>query len=153
MKTKSPYSVMDALNNLHRLDQNYWSALISNGMPGLEIITAPEVLAAKSIPKQDQLQNMLFFSDDDGMPGIVTARYTHDVVKRSGKVVDDLALAFVTPLRPDHHHRFHSLRLSCPHLCRLHAKPQNFREKRVPRLKDLFYKPWVNKTPNPTMEA
>jgi pilus assembly protein CpaE len=61
MKTKSPYSVMDALNNLHRLDQNYWSALISNGMPGLEIITAPEMLASKSQPKQDQLQNMLSF--------------------------------------------------------------------------------------------
>ncbi len=61
MKTKSPYSVMDALNNMHRLDQNYWSALISNGLPGLEIIAAPEILAAKIQPKQDQLQTMLSF--------------------------------------------------------------------------------------------
>ena len=36
MKTKSPYSVLDAMNNLHRLDQSYWNALISNGLPGLE---------------------------------------------------------------------------------------------------------------------
>jgi Flp pilus assembly CpaE family ATPase len=34
MRTKSPYSVMDALNSLQRLDQNYWNALISNGMLG-----------------------------------------------------------------------------------------------------------------------
>ncbi len=42
MKTKSPYSVLDALNNLHRLDQSYWNALNSNGLPGLEIISAPQ---------------------------------------------------------------------------------------------------------------
>ena len=61
MKTKSPYSVLDAVNNLHRLDQSYWNALISNGMPGLEIIAAPQALASKQQPNQEQLQNMLTF--------------------------------------------------------------------------------------------
>jgi pilus assembly protein CpaE len=61
MKTKSPYSVLDAVNNLHRLDQSYWNALISNGLPGLEIIAAPQALASKQQPNQEQLSNMLTF--------------------------------------------------------------------------------------------
>jgi pilus assembly protein CpaE len=41
MKAKSPYTVMDALRNVHRLDGNYWNALISNGIPNVEILTSP----------------------------------------------------------------------------------------------------------------
>jgi pilus assembly protein CpaE len=46
LKTKSPYSVTDAANNVHRLDLNFWRALISNGLPRLEIIAAPAASAA-----------------------------------------------------------------------------------------------------------
>ena len=41
MKSVSPYSVADALNNVDRLDSSYWKALVSNGIPGLEVISAP----------------------------------------------------------------------------------------------------------------
>ena len=58
----------------------------------------------------DQLQNVFLFSDDDCVPGIVAAGHAHDVVERTGKVVHDLAFAFITPLRADHHHRFHRLK-------------------------------------------
>jgi len=61
MKTKSPYSVLDALNHLHRLDQSYWNALISNGLPGLEIIASPEALPSKQQPNQEQMQHILTF--------------------------------------------------------------------------------------------
>ncbi len=61
MKSKSPYSVLDALNNLHRLDQNYWTALISNGLPGLEVIAGPQSLASRQQPNQEQMLNMLTF--------------------------------------------------------------------------------------------
>jgi len=61
MKSKSPYSILDALNNLHRLDASYWNALVSNGLPGLEIIAAPQALASKQQPNQEQMQNMLTF--------------------------------------------------------------------------------------------
>jgi pilus assembly protein CpaE len=37
-KTKSSYSLLDAAENLHRLDSSYWKAVVSNGIPGLEII-------------------------------------------------------------------------------------------------------------------
>ncbi len=41
MKTDSPYSVLDAVTNVHRLDACFWKALVSNGTPRLEVITAP----------------------------------------------------------------------------------------------------------------
>jgi pilus assembly protein CpaE len=61
MKAKSPYSIMDALNNLHRLDTSYWKALVSNGTPNLEIISAPTALAAKHEKKVHAVQQVLGF--------------------------------------------------------------------------------------------
>ena len=40
-KTKSSYSIADAAMNVHRLDSSYWKAVVSNGIPGLEMIGAP----------------------------------------------------------------------------------------------------------------
>jgi pilus assembly protein CpaE len=39
--SKTQYSILDAVRNIHRLDLSYWKALISNGTPRLEVITAP----------------------------------------------------------------------------------------------------------------
>ena len=52
MKVKSPYSILDAINNLHRLDASYWKALVSNGIPGLEIIPAPARWPPRSSPSR-----------------------------------------------------------------------------------------------------
>jgi pilus assembly protein CpaE len=46
MKTDSPYSVLDAVTNVHRLDTCFWKALVSNGTPRLEVISAPSRGAA-----------------------------------------------------------------------------------------------------------
>ena len=61
-KTKAVYSILDAVNNLHRLDISYWKALVSNGIPGVEIVTAPPSLASKLQPKDDQLRHVLAFA-------------------------------------------------------------------------------------------
>ena len=61
MKVKSPYSILDAINNLHRLDASYWKALVSNGIPGLEIMPSPATLSSRSHPKQDQLRHVIGF--------------------------------------------------------------------------------------------
>jgi pilus assembly protein CpaE len=61
-KTKSVYTILDAINNLHRLDISYWKALISNGIPGVEIVSSPVALAAKQQPKDDQVKNVLGFA-------------------------------------------------------------------------------------------
>ena len=39
-RTKTTYSLTDAAANLHRLDASYWKAVVSNGVPGLEMIGA-----------------------------------------------------------------------------------------------------------------
>ena len=61
MKTKSTYSVQDAFNNLHRLDMSYWKAIISNGTPRLEVITAPNAVSQRQAPRPEQLQQILRF--------------------------------------------------------------------------------------------
>jgi len=61
-KTKSVYSVLDAVNNLHRLDIHYWKALVSNGIPGVEIMASPLVLAARQQPSGDQIRHVVAFA-------------------------------------------------------------------------------------------
>jgi pilus assembly protein CpaE len=61
-KTKSMYSILDAANNLHRLDINFWKALVSNGIPGVEIISSPLALATKQPPRDDQVRQILAFA-------------------------------------------------------------------------------------------
>jgi pilus assembly protein CpaE len=61
-KTKSVYSILDAVNNLHRLDIHYWKALVSNGIPGVEIVSAPLALASKQQIKDEQVRHVLAFA-------------------------------------------------------------------------------------------
>jgi pilus assembly protein CpaE len=61
-KTKAVYSVLDAVNNLHRLDISYWKALVSNGIPGVEIVSSPMALASKMQPTDAQIRNVLAFA-------------------------------------------------------------------------------------------
>jgi pilus assembly protein CpaE len=41
MKSKTQYSIMDAVRNVHRLDLSYWKAIVSNGQAHLEVVAAP----------------------------------------------------------------------------------------------------------------
>jgi pilus assembly protein CpaE len=61
-KTKAVYSILDAVNNLHRLDISYWKALVSNGIPGVEIVASPLSLASKIQPKDEQVRQVLAFA-------------------------------------------------------------------------------------------
>jgi pilus assembly protein CpaE len=61
-KTKAVYSILDAVNNLHRLDISYWKALVSNGIPGVEIVASPLSLASKLQPKDEQVRQVLAFA-------------------------------------------------------------------------------------------
>jgi pilus assembly protein CpaE len=60
-KAKPGYSILDAVGNLHRLDVSYWKALVSNGIPGVEIIAAPGATADKTFPRQEQLRQLFSF--------------------------------------------------------------------------------------------
>jgi pilus assembly protein CpaE len=61
-KTKSVYSILDAVTNLHRLDIHYWKALVSNGIPGVDIVASPPALASKQEPKDEQIRHVLAFA-------------------------------------------------------------------------------------------
>jgi pilus assembly protein CpaE len=41
MKAQTPYSMLDAAQNVDRLDLSFWKALVSNGFPHLEVIPGP----------------------------------------------------------------------------------------------------------------
>jgi pilus assembly protein CpaE len=61
-KTKAVWSILDAVNNLHRLDIHYWKALVSNGIPGVEIMAAPLALASKQQIKDEQIRRVIAFA-------------------------------------------------------------------------------------------
>jgi len=61
MKVKSPYSMLDAVQNLHKLDVSYWNALVATGWPGLEIIAAPTGYLPKDPIPGESLGKVLTF--------------------------------------------------------------------------------------------
>ncbi len=61
MKVKTAYSVCDAVSNLHRMDSNYWKALISSHPNQMDIIPAPEDVALKTAPAPDEIVHLLRF--------------------------------------------------------------------------------------------
>ena len=62
----------------------------------------------------NELENVFFLADDDSVACIVAASDTDNIIKRAGKIIDNLAFAFVTPLRANDDDRFHPLYLSVP---------------------------------------
>ena len=60
LKTPGRYSIADAVANTQRLDENYWKALVSNGIAGLEIITAPSTPSRQPY-RPEQLRIVLSF--------------------------------------------------------------------------------------------
>ena len=62
LKSKSPYSVADAIYNVNRLDLSYWKALVSNGIPGLEVIKAPAPALARPDASEEPLRRILRFA-------------------------------------------------------------------------------------------
>jgi pilus assembly protein CpaE len=62
MKSRSRYSIVDALNNVNRLDASYWRALVSNGIKGLEVIAATAEDSPRETPAWPGLQHVLRFA-------------------------------------------------------------------------------------------
>lgn len=61
LKSKSPYNIADAVKNTQRLDENYWKAIVSNGVAsGLEIVTAPPPSSRVAL-RPEQLRFVLSF--------------------------------------------------------------------------------------------
>jgi len=61
MKSKSTYSVRDAIDNLRRMDSSLWKALVSSPAENLDVITAPEEVAAKRQPGREEMTHLMRF--------------------------------------------------------------------------------------------
>jgi pilus assembly protein CpaE len=61
MKAKTPYTLLDAVQNIHRLDLSYWKALISNGQAKLEVIPAPAAAVIKRSLDPEPFRQVLNF--------------------------------------------------------------------------------------------
>jgi pilus assembly protein CpaE len=60
-KAISEYSVLDAAKNIHRLDLAYWKKLVSNGIPGVEIIPVPKLSLAREPLSAEVLRPIVTF--------------------------------------------------------------------------------------------
>jgi Flp pilus assembly CpaE family ATPase len=63
MRTKSPYTVLDVAENIHRLDPELWKGMVSYSYSAsnLQILTAPTALSDKGLPKSDRISHVLRF--------------------------------------------------------------------------------------------
>lgn len=61
MKIASPYSVLDAVNNLSRLDDSLWQAMVSQWKSGISVLASPEDFSHENVPRVDDLRKVLRF--------------------------------------------------------------------------------------------
>lgn len=65
LKCKSQYSVIQAMQNSHRLDENFWQSLVSNAIPNvpkLDVLTGPPPTAQRQQMPVERLSAVLQFA-------------------------------------------------------------------------------------------
>jgi pilus assembly protein CpaE len=87
-KSASPYSSFDALRNVQRLDTNYWSALVSNGIPNLEVLAGPPPPAPSHSFTSEQIRYVLHFGRKQY--GWVVADLGRGITEFSMRVFEEL---------------------------------------------------------------
>lgn len=61
MQSRSRYSVLDALQNIQRMDPSFWRGLVSNGTQGLEVIASTPAEICRELPKATDIRHLLRF--------------------------------------------------------------------------------------------
>ena len=62
MRSKTSYSVLDAMAERDTLNVASWTPLVSNGYPALEVISAPANFSVPKMPEQRQIERVLNFA-------------------------------------------------------------------------------------------
>ncbi|PYT33968.1 MAG: hypothetical protein DMG58_06000, partial [Acidobacteria bacterium] len=62
MRSKAPYSILDAMRNGQSLDVATWNDMVSSGYPGLEVISAPASFSLDRMPEQREIERVLNFA-------------------------------------------------------------------------------------------
>ena len=100
LKVRTTYSVRDALDNMHRMDSNYWKALISTYGGLVDVLPAPDDVAARRPGGTEETAQLVRF---------VRSTYPFAVIdygrNYSSSALDSLGeletLFIVTTLEPD----------------------------------------------------
>ena len=61
MGVTAPYSLLDAVENLHRLDPSFWNGLVSTGRPDVDVAGSVSTPSYRPAPTRDQLRDLLGF--------------------------------------------------------------------------------------------
>lgn len=61
MQARSRYSVLDAVNNVQRLDASYWRGLVSNGFQGVEVLAGTPADVIREMPHLHDIRHLLRF--------------------------------------------------------------------------------------------
>jgi pilus assembly protein CpaE len=61
LKSTTSYSIADAARNLQHLDESYWHGLVFNGIPDLDVLTAPPP-ATPGLVSPDQMEPVVAFA-------------------------------------------------------------------------------------------
>jgi pilus assembly protein CpaE len=61
MKVASPYSVLDAVTNLSRLDKSLWDAMATKWKPGISVLASPEDFSHEHAPSADDVRKVIRF--------------------------------------------------------------------------------------------
>lgn len=61
LKSENAYSVCDAINNLAKLDIEYWRRLVCSSHPGLDVLSAPDPWDARSRIQREHIEHVLAF--------------------------------------------------------------------------------------------
>lgn len=61
MKVSSPYSILDAVTNLSRLDESLWNAMATTWKPGISVVASPEDFSHEHAPSADDVRKVIRF--------------------------------------------------------------------------------------------
>jgi Flp pilus assembly CpaE family ATPase len=62
MKIDSPYSVLDATENLHRLDADMWKGIVSHFRDNLDVLPCPGASGIREAPTAERIRHVLRFA-------------------------------------------------------------------------------------------
>ncbi len=62
LRTASPYSILDACRSISRLDGHYWKGLVTNGLKGLSVLSAPTEPHREDMPEPVEVSQVLRFA-------------------------------------------------------------------------------------------
>jgi Flp pilus assembly CpaE family ATPase len=62
MQAKTPYTLLDAVENVYRLDEGFWHSMVHTSRSGVDVITSPALLGKVDVPEMGRLRHVLRYA-------------------------------------------------------------------------------------------